>query len=102
PFEGRSRRGVQANRRSCRGITRTFQNIRLFSRLTCLDNVCVAAHPHRKVGLTSAILRTPAFERDEASLKHQAMAMLEVFGLEEHAGQPATSLPYGQQRRLEI
>ena len=101
-FEGRSIAGVKANKIACRGITRTFQNIRLFSRLTCLDNVCVAAHPHRKVGLTSAILRTPAFEQDEASLKRQAMEMLEVFGLEEYAGQPATSLPYGQQRRLEI
>ena len=101
-FEGRSIAGLKANKIACGGITRTFQNIRLFSRLTCLDNVCVAAHPHRKVGLTSAILRTPAFEQDEASLKDQAMAMLEVFGLEDYAGQPATSLPYGQQRRLEI
>ena len=101
-FEGRTISGMKANRIACGGITRTFQNIRLFSRLSCLDNVCVAAHPHRTTGLASAVLRTPAFERDEAALKRRAMEMLEVLGLEAYADQPATSLPYGQQRRLEI
>jgi len=101
-FEDRTISGLKSNRIACAGITRTFQNIRLFSRLTCLDNVRVAVHPHRKAGLTSAVLATPAFERDEASLKKQALDMLEVMGLAEHADQPATSLAYGQQRRLEI
>ena len=101
-FEGRSIAGLKANRIACGGITRTFQNIRLFSRLSCLDNVRVAAHPHRKVGLASALLRTPAFERDEASLRQQSMEMLDVLGLADSADEPATSLPYGQQRRLEI
>jgi branched-chain amino acid transport system ATP-binding protein len=101
-FEGRVISGMKANRIACSGITRTFQNIRLFTRLSCLDNVCVAAHPHRKAGLAAAVLRTPAFERDEAALKRRAMEMLEVLGLAAHAHQPATSLPYGQQRRLEI
>ena len=101
-FEGRTISGLKSHRIACGGITRTFQNIRLFSRLTCLDNVCVAVHPHRKAGLASAVLRTPAFELDEASLKRQALDMLEVMGLGEHADQPATSLAYGQQRRLEI
>jgi branched-chain amino acid transport system ATP-binding protein len=101
-FEGRTLNGLKANRIASGGITRTFQNIRLFSRLSCLDNVCVAAHPHRKAGITAAVLRTPAFERCEASLKRQAMEMLEVLGLGAYCDQPATSLPYGQQRRLEI
>ena len=101
-FEGRNIGGMKSHRIACGGITRTFQNIRLFSRLTCLDNVCVAAHPHRTAGLASAILRTPTFERDELALKHQALEMLEVLGLGGVADQPATSLPYGQQRRLEI
>ncbi len=101
-FEGRTISGLKSHRIACGGITRTFQNIRLFSRLSCLDNVCVAAHPHRKAGLASALLRTPGFERDEASLQRQAMDMLEVLGLGAHADQPATSLAYGQQRRLEI
>ena len=101
-FEGRTIGGHKSNRIACAGITRTFQNIRLFSRLTCLDNVCVAVHPHRKVGLASAVLRTPAFELDEVSLRRQALDMLEVMGLADHADEPATSLAYGQQRRLEI
>ena len=101
-FEGRTISGLKSNRIACAGITRTFQNIRLFSRLTCLDNVCVAVHPHRKVGLASAVLCTPAFELDEASLRRQALEMLDVMGLADHADEPATSLAYGQQRRLEI
>ena len=101
-FENHTISGLKSHRIACGGITRTFQNIRLFSRLTCLDNVCVAAHPHRKAGLASAVLRTPAFERDEASLKQQSLDMLEVLGLAAYADQPATSLAYGQQRRLEI
>ena len=101
-FEGRTISGLKSNRIACGGITRTFQNIRLFSRLSCLDNVCVAAHPHRKSGLAAALLRTGGFERDEAALKQQAMEMLEVLGLGAYCNQPATSLAYGQQRRLEI
>ena len=91
-FEGRTISGMKANRIACGGITRTFQNIRLFSRLSCLDNVCVATHPHHKAGLTAAVFRTPAFEKDEKALKAEAMAMLEVLGLAEHAHEPAAGL----------
>ena len=83
-------------------MTRTFQNIRLFPRLTCLDNVAVAAHQHRKAGLFSALFATPAFEKDEASLRARSREMLEVLGLGNHADSMATELAYGQQRRLEI
>ena len=101
-FEGRTISGMKPHRIACGGITRTFQNIRLFTRLSCLDNVCVATHPHRKAGLAAAVLRTPAFEKDERALRREAMEMLDVLGLAEHANEPATSLAYGQQRRLEI
>ena len=101
-FEGRDISGLKANRIACRGITRTFQNIRLFSRLTCLDNVAVAAHPHRKAGLLPAVLRTPGFRADEAALRALALEMLDVLGLAAQANAMATQLPYGQQRRLEI
>src|SRR5262249_40561675 len=94
--------GLKANRIACGGITRTFQNVRLFTRLSCLDNVCVATHPHRKAGLTAAVLRTPAVEHDEASLPRPSMEMLGLLGRADSADQPATSLAYGQQRRLEI
>jgi len=101
-FDGRVISGLKSNRIACAGITRTFQNIRLFPRLTCLDNVAVAAHPHRTTGIASAVFQTPAYERDEAALKAQAMAMLEVLGLGALANAMATELPYGAQRRLEI
>jgi len=101
-FQGHPIQGLKPHVIAKRGITRTFQNIRLFTRLSCLDNVCVATHPHRKTGLVSAVLRTPAFANDEKALKAEAMEMLDVLGLAEHADEPATSLAYGQQRRLEI
>ena len=101
-FDGHDISGLKPNRIACRGITRTFQNIRLFPRLTCLDNVAVAAHPHRRAGIGAAILRTPGFVSDERALRRQAMDMLEVLGLADHADALATELPYGQQRRLEI
>ncbi len=101
-FNGRSIAGVRPNRIACAGIARTFQNIRLFARMTCRDNVAVAAHPHRTTGLWDALCATPRFAHDEASLVHQADQMLEVLGLSPWADAPATDLPYGQQRRLEI
>ena len=101
-FDGREISHMKPNRIASLGITRTFQNIRLFPRLSCLDNVAVATHPHRKAGLAAAIFRTPGFLADEAALKGQAMDMLEVLGLAAQANALATELPYGQQRRLEI
>jgi branched-chain amino acid transport system ATP-binding protein len=98
-FEGRTISGLKANRIACGGITRTFQNIRLFSRLSCLDNVCVATHPHRKAGLAAALLRTPAFEKDERSLKKEAMDMLAVLAVRRPAPR---ALAYSRRRQLEI
>jgi branched-chain amino acid transport system ATP-binding protein len=91
-FEGRTISGMKANRIACCGITRTFQNIRLFPRMNCLDNVAVAAHPHRRSGILDAVVRNGRHLRDEAAL----------FGLDAWADARATELPYGQQRRLEI
>ncbi len=101
-FEGRAISGLKANRIACAGITRTFQNIRLFPRLTCLDNVAVAAHPHRSSSLWDAVLQTGRYASDERALKDEARRMLEVLGLGAQADAMATELPYGQQRRLEI
>ncbi|MCC6348364.1 MAG: ABC transporter ATP-binding protein [Candidatus Eisenbacteria bacterium] len=101
-FDGRVVSGLKAHRIAAGGITRTFQNIRLFSHLSCRDNVAIAAHPHRRAGLVEAVLRTPGFERDEAKLQREALEMLEALGLAPYADALATELPYGQQRRLEI
>jgi len=101
-FRGEVITGLRPHKIAHRGITRTFQNIRLFSSRCCLDNVCIAAHPHARSGLAAALLRTRGFVEDERSLQRQAMELLEVFGLAGAADALATELPYGQQRRLEI
>jgi branched-chain amino acid transport system ATP-binding protein len=84
------------------GVARTFQNIRLFARLTVLENVLVACEITRKTGLGAALLRGRAFFDDEAALVDRAMKLLAVFKLDGMADLPSTSLSYGNQRRLEI
>ena len=101
-FEGREIQGLRPSAIAQRGITRTFQNIRLFGSRCCRDNVCIAEHQHAKAGLVDAILRTKAFERDEAAIQQRAQELLDYMGLGEYADTLASELPYGQQRRLEI
>jgi len=84
------------------GVARTFQNIRLFSKLTVLENVLVACETTRKTHLGGAVARTEAFYEDEAAMRRRALEMLKVFDLDRLADEPSTSLPYGNQRRLEI
>ena len=84
------------------GIARTFQNIRLFAKLSVLENVLVACETTRKTGLGSALLRTAGFFDDEAALTKRALDLLAVFELDKAADEDATSLSYGNQRRLEI
>ncbi len=101
-FEGREIQGLKPHQIARRGITRTFQNIRLFHSRCCRDNVCIAAHQHARAGLLAAVLRTGAFEADEREMNRQADELLEVLGLSAWADVRAADLPYGQQRRLEI
>jgi branched-chain amino acid transport system ATP-binding protein len=84
------------------GIARTFQNIRLFAHMTALDNVRVGRHVRTKVGWWQAVLRTPAFVREEAAITRDAQALLDFVGLGAQADQTAHTLSYGDQRRLEI
>ncbi|MDR1262902.1 MAG: ABC transporter ATP-binding protein [Oscillospiraceae bacterium] len=84
------------------GAARTFQNIRLFKKMTVLDNVRIAAHNQMDYNPLVGALRLPGYWRDEADTTYRAMKMLDIFSLTEHAGEMASSLPYGQQRRLEI
>jgi len=101
-FEGRPIEGLRPNVVARRGITRTFQNIRLFGSRSCRDNVCIAAHQHARAGLWDAILQTGRWQRDEAELRRQADDLLQVMGLGGFGDAMAAELPYGQQRRLEI
>lgn len=84
------------------GIARTFQNIRLFKKMTVLDNVKVALHNHYHYSTIEGILRLPRYFKVEKEMNEKAMELLSVFGLEEYADQLAANLPYGQQRKLEI
>lgn len=84
------------------GIGRTFQNIRLFGQLTVLENLLVACELQKRAHLFSAMFRTAAHYDDDAQMTKKALELLERFELREHADEPATSLPYGSQRRLEI
>ncbi len=84
------------------GIARTFQNIRLYHNMTVLENLLVAAHRRRGYGLRDAFLHTRRFRRREREMIEEAHALLETLGLADHAFSLAGSLPYGQQRRVEI
>jgi branched-chain amino acid transport system ATP-binding protein len=84
------------------GVSRTFQNIRLFRELSVLDNVLIAANQHAKHGLVDSVLRLPRYYREEARLRKKAMELLSIFGLERKSLDEAGSLPYGEQRKLEI
>ena len=84
------------------GLSRTFQNIRLFGDLTVLDNVMLACHLRGKHGIFATALRTPAFLAQERAMRQRALELLDVFGLARYAAEFSRSLPYGDQRRLEI
>jgi branched-chain amino acid transport system ATP-binding protein len=101
-FEGKSVGGHKAYKITSRGIARTFQNIRLFGSLSVFDNVRTACNMHLKHGISHALWRGGLFTREEASIEKQAMELLEIFGLQGERDTPCRSLPYGDQRRLEI
>ncbi|MDO4266570.1 MAG: ABC transporter ATP-binding protein [Eubacteriales bacterium] len=84
------------------GIARTFQNIRLFSNLTVLDNVKAGLHQHFRYGTLDGIFRTPKFYKTEKAMNEKAMEILRVFALDDAASFKASQLPYGRQRKLEI
>ena len=95
-------KGMPVHKVNKLGIARTFQNIRLFSEMTALDNVKVGMHNEIKCSFLASLLRLPSFYRAEAAANMKAMELLEFMGLGDVADQKAGSLPYGVQRRLEI
>jgi branched-chain amino acid transport system ATP-binding protein len=99
---GQPIKGLRPHKVSHLGMTRTFQNIRLFKNLSVIDNVLIAAHQHTHYGLFATVARTPAFFKEEASLHRRALELLSIFGLQDKADDLSSSLPYGEQRKLEI
>jgi branched-chain amino acid transport system ATP-binding protein len=84
------------------GVSRTFQNIRLFPSMSVLENVVTACHRHAKQNMTDAVFRLPRYFKDEKEHRDFALELLRIFGLEKYRDEGGTSLPYGNQRRLEI
>ncbi|WP_233256686.1 ABC transporter ATP-binding protein [Opitutus sp. ER46] len=101
-FGGRDLKGLRVDDIVARGIARTFQNIRLFGSLSVFDNVRVACNLHRRSGAWQSLVRLGGFRRDEGAIAQRVETLLEMFNLSRFRDTPARSLPYGEQRRLEI
>lgn len=101
-FNGSSLKGKKTYQIVQNGIARTFQNIRLFSGMTALENVLVGHNDKMKSGLLSGVFHTGAQRKEEKEAREKAMELLRFVGLAEDADKPATELPYGKQRKLEI
>jgi len=94
--------GLKPHQLARRGLARTFQNIRLFGSMSVFDNVRAALQLHRPHGIRNALWRGRGFREGEAAVAKQVLELLEIFNLVRHRDEPAKSLPYGDQRRLEI
>lgn len=101
-FEGNNITGQRPDQIAYRGIARTFQNIRLLGNLSVQENVEIGEHLRLQSNWLSAVLRLPAYRREENELKARALDLLHQVGLDKYAQEKAGSLPYGAQRRLEI
>ncbi|MDR7868772.1 MAG: ABC transporter ATP-binding protein [Sporomusaceae bacterium] len=101
-FDGKSVVGLKPYQITQRGVARTFQNIRLFSELSVLDNVKIAYHFHVKYGLLETVFRLGRYFGEEEDLDKKALRFLEIFQLAHRKDEIAKNLPYGEQRRLEI
>jgi branched-chain amino acid transport system ATP-binding protein len=101
-FNGSQIQGVPSDRITYLGISRTYQNIRLFANMTALENILVGQHCRLKTSFISALLRPPSYYREEKEALQEATRLLNFVGLSNMGDQLARNLPYGAQRRLEI
>ncbi|MDF2902880.1 MAG: transporter [Bacillus sp. (in: firmicutes)] len=101
-FNGQRLNGFKPYKITRKGISRTFQNIRLFDELSVLDNVKVAYHSNAKHTILSSIFRLPTHFKGEKEMEEKAIDFLKIFNLDGFKYEKAKNLPYGQQRRLEI
>jgi branched-chain amino acid transport system ATP-binding protein len=101
-FNDRELSGLSPDRISRLGISRSFQNIRLFREMTVLENVMVAQHAKIRSGLLPAVIRTAGFRGEEKAIRERAFECLALLGIEAYAQKISGGLPYGIQRRLEI
>ena len=101
-LEGKNITGLSPDRVTHLGVSRTYQNIRLFKNMTSVENILVGMHPHLKSGLIGGILRDPRTMREEKTSVEEAKRLLQFVGLRGKGDMMAMNLSYGDQRRLEI
>jgi branched-chain amino acid transport system ATP-binding protein len=101
-FDGKRLDGLAPHQIAAAGIARTFQNIRLFANLSALENVMIGRHVRTRAGVVGAVLRNAGTLREEREIESRALALLDYVGIRSRANDRAGSLPYGDQRRLEI
>ena len=101
-IDGKDLHGMSIVQASKLGIARTFQNIRLFDKMTVEENVRIGLHNQIKYDMFSGILRLPRYWKQEKRQHEKAMELLDIFGMQDLADEVSGSLPYGVQRRLEI
>ena len=101
-FNGQQSSGKKSYQVTQMGMARTFQNIRLFSELSVIDNVKIAYNMHLTYNLADSIIRDGKYLSEEEFITQKALDLLKIFHLEEEAHEVAKNLPYGKQRRLEI
>lgn len=101
-FDGKRTNNMSPHQVTKSGVSRTFQNIRLFKELSVLDNVKVANHSLAKHSIFSSVFRLPSFFSGEAKMEEISIEFLKIFGLDKYKDELAKNLPYGMQRRLEI
>jgi branched-chain amino acid transport system ATP-binding protein len=101
-FDGRPLPAGRPHAVAACGVARTFQLVKLFGEMTVLDNVLIGAHRRGRAGWWACALRTPGVRAEEAALRRRARDALAIVGLVERADRPATTLPYGEQRLVEL
>ena len=101
-FNQQPMNGLKTHQITRAGIARTFQNIRLFSQMSALENVMVGCHPRTRTGVWGALFNTASARAEEAMILARAHALLKTCGLSQQAQRQAYQLSYGDQRRLEI
>jgi len=101
-LDGKNITALSPDRVTRLGVSRTYQNIRLFKNMTSVENILVGMHPHLKSGLIGGVLHNPATVREEKAALDEAKRLLQFVGLRGQGDLMATNLPYGAQRRLEI
>ena len=101
-FRGRDITGLKSHEIAATGVARTFQNIRLFANLSALENVMIGRHVRTHAGVLGAVLRNRRTREEEAAIEKRALELLDYVGIAGRANDASGSLPYGDQRRLEI